>query len=112
MPIVHIRQTLPAKRSEAALDVLRQAAVLDSTQARYAYVYAIGLNSAAAPTKLLAVVKESLRGDPNNLDLLSAAVTLCRQKGDVAAALPYAERMARPRPEDPRLTSLIKELKR
>lgn len=100
------------KRSEAALDELRQAAVLDPTQARYAYVYAVGLNSAGRPDEALAAVKQSLRGHPNDLDLLSAAVNLCRQKGDVAAALPYAERMARLRPDDPRLTSLIKELKR
>jgi Flp pilus assembly protein TadD len=103
---------LRQKRSEAALDELRQAAVLDPTQTRYAYVYAIGLNSAGRRDEALALVKESLRGHPNDLDLLSAAVNFNREKGDVAAALPYAERMARLRPDDPRLPNLIKELKR
>lgn len=100
------------KRSEAALEELRQAAVLDPSKARYAYVYAIGLTSAGRRDEALAVVKESLRGHPNDLDLLSAAINLNREKGDVAAALPYAERMARLRPDDPRLADLIEELKR
>jgi Flp pilus assembly protein TadD len=86
--------------------------VLDPSKARYAYVYAIGLASAGRRDEALAVVKESLRGHPNDLDLLSAAVNFNREQGDAAAALPYAERMVRLRPDDPRLPNLIKELKR
>jgi len=100
------------KRNEPALEELRQAAVLDPGQARYAYVYAVGLNSANRRDDALAVLKEGLRGHPNNLDLLSAAFNFSREKGDIAAALDYAERMARLRPDDPRLAGLLKELKR
>ena len=100
------------KHTEAALDELRQAASLDPSQARYAYVYAVGLHSAGRRDEALAVLKEGLRSHPNDLDTLSAAINFSREKGDVAATLDYAERMARLVPEDPRLTDLIRELKR
>ncbi|MGQ0682182.1 tetratricopeptide repeat protein [Bradyrhizobium sp.] len=100
------------KRSEAGLDELRQAAVLDPGQARYAYVYAVGLNSAGRRDDALAVLKESLQANPNNRELLSAAINFSREKGDIVAALDYAERMARLVPNDPRLADLIGELKR
>ena len=100
------------KRNEAALDELRQAAVLDPQQARYAYVYAVGLHSAGRRDDALAVLKESLRTHPNNLDLLSAGISFSREKGDKAAALQYAERLAQLVPNDARLAALIGELKR
>jgi predicted CXXCH cytochrome family protein len=100
------------RRNDAALDELHQAAVLDPGQPRYAYVYAVGLNSAGRRDEALAVLKEGLRGHPNDLDLLSAALNFSREKGDAAAALGYAEQMARLRPDDPRLAELIKSLKR
>lgn len=99
------------KRTEAALDELRQAAVLDPGQARYAYVYAVGLDSAGRRDDAFAVLKESLRGHPNNLDLLSMAITVSRAKGDVAAALDYAERLARLVPDDRNLSGLVQELR-
>jgi Flp pilus assembly protein TadD len=100
------------KRNEAALEELRQAAALDPGQARYAYVYAVGLNSSGRRDDALAVLKEGLRGRPNNLERLSAAINFSREKGDVAAALEYAERMARLRPDDSRLADLVRKLKR
>lgn len=100
------------KRAEAALDELRQAAALDPGQARYAYVYAVGLNSAGRRDDALAVLKEGLGRRPDNPELLSAAISFSRQKGDVAAALAFAERLARLRPGDSGLANLIIELKR
>jgi predicted CXXCH cytochrome family protein len=100
------------RRSEAALDELRQAALLDSGQPRYAYVYAIGLNSAGRRDDALGVLKNSLRAHPTNLELLSAALNFSREKGDIVAALEYAERMARLLPGDSQLAALVRELKR
>jgi Flp pilus assembly protein TadD len=100
------------KRNEAALDELRQAAVLDPGHARYAYVYAIALKSAGQRDDALAVLKESLRAHPNNLELLSAAINFSREKGDVVTALEYAQRLARLMPNDPGLADLIGQLKR
>ncbi|MEY9120869.1 putative CXXCH cytochrome family protein [Bradyrhizobium yuanmingense] len=100
------------KRNEAALDELRQAAVLDAGQARYAYVYAIGLYSAGRRDDALTILREGLRAHPNNRDMLSAAIHLSREKGDVAAALDYARQMQRLLPQDRSLGDLIKELEK
>ena len=100
------------KRAEAALHELRQAAVLDPGQARYAYVYAVGLNSIGRRDDAIVVLQEGLRAHPNNLEMLSAAMNFSREKGDNAAALEYAERLARLLPDDSRLGDLIRELKR
>ncbi|WP_439393278.1 cytochrome c3 family protein [Bradyrhizobium sp. PMVTL-01] len=100
------------KRSEEALDELRQAASLDPGQMRYAYVYAIGLNGTGRRDDALSVLNQSLRRHPNDLELLSAALNFSREKGDIAAALGYAERLALFRPDDPGLAKLIRELKR
>lgn len=100
------------KRAETGLDELRQAAVLDPRPARYAYVYAVGLNSTGRRDDALAVLQEGLRGHPNDVEMLSAAMNFNREKGDDTAALEYAERLARLMPDDSRLGDLIRELKR
>ncbi len=100
------------KRGEAALEELRQAAMLDSGQPRYAYVYAVGLHAAGRRDQALAVLRDSLREHPNNPDLLSAAFAFSRESGDAVAALEYAERMARLRPGDRGLADVIRQLKR
>ncbi len=100
------------RRNAEAMDELRQATALDAAQPHYAYVYAVGLNSMGRKDKALAALKEGLRGHPNNLELLSAALNFSREAGDVAATLDYAERLARLLPDDSRLAKLIKELKR
>lgn len=69
------------KRSEAALDELRKAAVFEPTQARYAYVYAIGLNSAGRPDEALAMVNEGLRGHPTTSTCLRLLSTFGAKRG-------------------------------
>lgn len=106
--LMHVRQ----KRTDAALDELRQAVALDPGQARYAYVYAVALNSTGRRNDALAVLNDALLKHPNNLELLSAAFNFSREKGDATAALDYAERLARLLPNDSRLNDLIRELRR
>jgi Tfp pilus assembly protein PilF len=105
--LVLVRQ----KKLDAALDELRRAAMLDEGQARYAYVYAVGLNSAGRRDEAIAILKASLHRHPNDRDSLAAAIAFSRAKGDSAAALEYAERLARLMPGDRALTELIKQLK-
>lgn len=105
--LMHVRQ----RRTDAALDELRQAAVLEPGQARYVYVYAIALNSSSRRHDALAVLNDALRRHPGNLELLSAAFSFSREKGDATAALDYAERMARLLPNDQRLNNLVRELR-
>ena len=100
------------KRNEAALDELHQAASMDPGQARYAYVYAVALHSAGQRDDALAVLRSSLQMHPNDRNTLSAAVALSREKGDAAAALGYAERLARLIPGNREIEELIKQLRK
>jgi tetratricopeptide (TPR) repeat protein len=99
------------KRTDEALRELREAADLDSRQARYAYVYAVGLHSAARVEDAITVLKESLARHPDDHDTLQALMTFSRDSGDVGSALDYAERLARIPPADPNLASLIQDLR-
>ena len=99
------------KRLELAVEELRKAAVLDPDQSRYAYVYAIGLQSAGRNQDALAILKQALQRHPNDRELLSAALALSREQNDLAAALQYAERLGRLSPADKDLSNLIEQLR-
>jgi tetratricopeptide (TPR) repeat protein len=99
-------------RSDIALDELRRAAELDPARARYAYVYAVGLQSAGRRGDAVAVLKANLQLHPNDRDSLAAMVNFSRENGDVAGALEYAQRLARQLPGDAGLARLIDDLRR
>lgn len=99
------------KQTDAALEELRQAVMLEPGQSRYAYVYAIGLNSAGRRDDALAVLKANLLQHPSDRDTLSAAISLSREGGDFAAALDYAERLGRLLPDDRGISKMIEELR-
>jgi predicted CXXCH cytochrome family protein len=101
------------KRSEEALDLLRRAAELEPGRARYAYVYAVALNSAAGrATEALSVLKQNLARHPDDRDTLQALIAFTRDAGDVAGALAYAEQLAQLEPDNRDLTELIRGLRR
>ncbi|MFO1109046.1 MAG: cytochrome c3 family protein [Bradyrhizobium sp.] len=100
------------KLSDAALDELRRAAELEPERARYAYVYAVGLQSAGRRGDAIAVLKTSLQRHPNDRDSLAAMINLSREAGDAKAALDCAERLARLTPNDALLAKLVEDLRR
>jgi Flp pilus assembly protein TadD len=100
------------KRTDEALGELLRAAELDPRQARYAYVYAVGLHSAARAGDAIAVLKDSLVRHPDDRDTLQALMTFSRDSGNLGSALDYAERLARIPPTDPNLAGLIQDLRR
>ncbi len=84
------------KQTDAALEELHRAAELCIPgQARYAYVYAVGLHSAARVDDAMAVLirASSLERHPNDRDTLQALMTFTRDSGDTSSALEYAERL-------------------
>lgn len=99
------------KRNDEALAELRRAAEVEPGNARYAYVYAVGLNSAGRSDDAIAVLKDSLARHPGDRDTLTALVSFSRDAGDHAAALDYAQRLARMMPDDRGLAALIEQLK-
>ena len=91
---------------------MRRAAELEPDRARYAYVYAVALHSAGRGDEAMRVLKEGLARHPDDRDTLLALVSFSRDAGDIAAALEYAERLARITPGDRDLTALIENLRR
>jgi predicted CXXCH cytochrome family protein len=100
------------KQPEAALDELRRAAELEPERSRYAYVYAVALDSAKRRDEALAVLKENLRRHPTDRETLAALISFRRQAGDAATALDYAQRLQRLLPSDPGLAELVDALRR
>ena len=100
------------KKPETALLEFRQATELDSNSARYAYVYAVALNSSGQAGKAITVLKQSLARHPTDRDALSALIAFNRAAGDTKAALGYAERLAVTAPDDQGLAALILDLRR
>jgi Tfp pilus assembly protein PilF len=94
----------------AALQEFEVAAKLAPDNARYAYVYAIGLNSAGKQREALTVLKAANARQPYNLDILSALISIRREAGDTQAALVYARKAAEALPDNKEITQLITEL--
>jgi predicted CXXCH cytochrome family protein len=100
-----------AKDVGSALAELRRAAELEPDRARYAYVYAIALNSTGRAQDAIAVLKEGLARRPADRDLLMGLFSISRDNGDAAATLEYAERLAKLMPENRELARFIDALR-
>jgi Flp pilus assembly protein TadD len=99
------------KRPDDALAELQHAAELEPERARYPYVYAVALHSAGRGSEAMTVLKENRARHPGDRDTLQALVTFSRDAGDFAAALGYAEQLARMMPGDISLDALISNLR-
>ena len=86
------------RRLDEAMAELRQAAELAPDNARYAYVYAVALNTAGQSAEALRVLRFDNQMHPSDLDVLIALVTISRDTGDLAAARSYAEELVRVAP--------------
>jgi predicted Zn-dependent protease len=73
-------------------------------------VYAIALNSDGKRADALATLRGADKLHPNNLEVLSALISISRETGDRQAALRYARQAAVLLPDDPNLRVLIAEL--
>jgi Flp pilus assembly protein TadD len=92
--------------------IMRRATELAPDQSQYAYVYAVGLNSAKRAEEAMLILQQNLKKHPDDRDSLVALVTFNRDAGNVAAALDYAQRLAQITPEDKGVTQLVESLKR
>jgi len=93
----------------AALTELAMAARLAPDNARYAYVYAIGLHSAGKRDAALARLRAAIARYPYDLDILGALVSMNREAGNAKAALAYARKLAEVLPDDPGVKRLLSE---
>jgi Flp pilus assembly protein TadD len=87
------------QRMPAALRALQRAAELAPGVPRYAYVYAIALDSNGATAQALRTLRDSQRRHPADGETLQALVDLLRKRGDESAALIHARQLAELYPE-------------
>ena len=99
------------KQPNDALNEFRTAMELEPDRSRYAYVYAVALNSSGRLDESIAVLKQNLTRHPNDRDTLSALLTFSRNSQDFGAALGYAEQLSRLTPNDRELVRLIDDLR-
>ena len=96
----------------AALELLRQASELAPGNARYAYVYAIALNSTGARVDAVALLERTHREHPTDRQVLLALVSIAQDQGDFAKALRHARELLVLDPLDTQLRALAAELER
>jgi predicted CXXCH cytochrome family protein len=99
------------KRTDEAIAEFRRASELEPDRARYVYVYAVALHSADQSAEAIMTLKQALARHPEDRNILAALTTFNRDAGDFAAALEYAERLARLAPSDPGIAGLLENLR-
>jgi tetratricopeptide (TPR) repeat protein len=97
-------------RDADALVELQRAAKLAPNDAGFAYAYAVSLHSAGRTEAALVEVDRALLNAPDNRDLLIAAVTFRRDRGDMSGARRYALRLSHRDPDDRDAAELLREL--
>jgi predicted CXXCH cytochrome family protein len=93
-----------------ALKELAVAAKLAPDNARYGYVYAIGLHSAGRQGEALSVLRAAEARHPYDLEILGTLVSMIRETGKLQDALPFARKIAEILPDDPGVKRLVAEL--
>jgi Flp pilus assembly protein TadD len=110
---LHYALGLTLVREKRPADGLREfgeAAKLAPENARYAYVYAIALNSTGSAAAATALLERTHQQHPTDRDVLLALFSIARDKGDRAAALGYARALSQLSPTDIQLRLLIRQL--
>jgi Flp pilus assembly protein TadD len=95
-----------------ALDLLRQASELAPDNARYAYVYAVALNSTGAQSEAMALLERTHQRHPADREVLIALIAIAQTAGDVATALRHAREVAALCPADPQFRKLVSDLEK
>jgi tetratricopeptide (TPR) repeat protein/ssDNA-binding Zn-finger/Zn-ribbon topoisomerase 1 len=98
---------------DGAMNALAKATTLAQDNARYSYVYAIGLHSAGKIGEAIHALREADAKHPYDPDILGGLVSMLRERGapgDRGAALEYAKKLAAALPNDPGVAALVKEL--
>ncbi len=93
-----------------ALPELRQASEFAPDNARYAYVYAIALNSIGARASAMELLENTHKRHPADRDTLLALVSIARDTGDFATALLHARELVALYPTDMQLRMLVLDL--
>jgi predicted CXXCH cytochrome family protein len=100
------------RKYNEALEQLRRASELAPDNTRYAYVYAVALNSTGAPAEAVALLERVHRQHPTDRDVLLALVSIARDANDVPTALRHARELLMLVPADAQLRAMIADLEK
>jgi Flp pilus assembly protein TadD len=106
--LLRVRQ---GRRGEA-LQLLGRAAARAPDSIRFGYVHAVGLHSAGDTAGAVTVLERLHRRRPADREVLTALVTISRDRGDLATALRHAETLATLSPDDRAIRDLRDDLRR
>jgi len=98
------------RRMDEALRSLGRASELSVDNARFAYVYAVALNSMGRPDRALAVLEAAHRRHPADVHVLVALVTINRDRGALPAAKEWARKLAALDSGQSEVARLLREL--
>ena len=96
----------------AAVAELAEAVKFDPDNARYAYVYAVALQSTGKLDEALVVLGDADKRHPYDVDILGALVSMNIEAGRPEVLLPYARKLAEVLPDDPGVKDLIAQLEK
>lgn len=105
--LLYIRQG----RKDAAMPLLERAYTLLPAVPRYGYVYAVALHDAGQAARAVSVLTAVHAARPSDVDTLAALASFERDRGDVRAAIGWAEKLAALRPDDPGAKALVAQLR-
>ena len=100
------------RKYDEALEQLRRASELAPDNTRYAYVYAVALNSTGAQVEAMALLERAQQQRPTDREVLLALVSMARDANDVATALRHARELLTLAPADAQLRAMIAELEK
>ena len=98
------------KRGAEGLQELRTASQLAPTSGRYAYVYAVALNSGGRAAESIAVLNAALARQPYDRDLLSGLAYFNAQAGRRDAALGYVKRLRELDPDSAEVAQMARQI--
>jgi predicted Zn-dependent protease len=99
------------KRYAEAIQSLKRAAELEPAQPRYAYVYAVALQSGGKPAEAHRILTDAVRRSPSNVEILTVLLQEALKTGQQKEALSYAERLCILRPDDSQLAQFTGQLR-
>jgi tetratricopeptide (TPR) repeat protein len=98
------------QQTDKAMESLAKAARLGSESPRYAYVFAVALNSTGRTGMALNELAAAHLKHPQDRDILTALVTINRDAGNRDAAKAYAEKLLTLNPDDLAIRGLVNQL--
>jgi Flp pilus assembly protein TadD len=98
------------EQQETALLELEKATKLAPDNSRFAYVYAVALNSLGQVDNSIAAMLSAANRFPANFDIQWALVSMLRDQGRIAEAKAVAEDLSRQYPEDQNVQALLQSL--